>query len=100
MPRVPRLVPVRDRDGDLILEHNVVLPRGTILSRDPVRSPNVINEEEVLRGGAVVTRAFQQTRWHGGGTVTWIGRQTKNGRGEGSSGLAFDQVSTRKRSVE
>lgn len=92
MPRVPPLYPVKDVNGSLILEHNVVLPRGSILSRDPVRNPNLINEEEILRGGAVVTRAFQQTRWHGGGTFTWIGRQTKNGRGEGSSGLAFDQV--------
>jgi hypothetical protein len=83
---------VRADDGTLRLEHNAVLPRGNILARDPVHQPNIINEEEVLRGGAIVTRTFQQARWHGGETFTWIGRRKKNGRGEGSSGLAFDQV--------
>ncbi|MDB5481421.1 MAG: hypothetical protein JWO83_2474 [Caulobacteraceae bacterium] len=74
----------------------MTLPRGTLLARDPVTNPNVINEEEILRGGAIVRRTIQQTRTLDGGTVTWSGRQKLNGRGEGSSGLAFDQVALRR----
>jgi len=92
MPRVPPLDPKLDAGGALSLKHHAILPRGSILSRNPVTRPNLINEEEILRGGAIVTRSFQQTRWHNGRTFTWVGRQKKNGRGEGSSGLAFDQV--------
>lgn len=51
-----------------------------------------IDEEEVPRAGAVVTQTFQRTRWHGGRTVVWLGAGKSTGRGEGSSGLAFDRV--------
>jgi hypothetical protein len=51
-----------------------------------------INEEEIPRAGKIVTRAYQRGRWMGGATLTWIGRRVTTGRGEGSSGLAFDQV--------
>lgn len=92
MPRVPPLGPVRDAANQPILEHNVVLPRSTILARNPVENPNLIHEEEVLRSGGLVQRTFQQARWHGGETFTWVGRKKQNGKGEGESGLAFDQV--------
>ncbi|MDP1899727.1 MAG: hypothetical protein Q8K96_04665 [Rubrivivax sp.] len=52
----------------------------------------MVREEELLRGGAVLQRSYQQTRWNDGTTVTWSGRRKLNGRGEGSSGLAFDQA--------
>jgi hypothetical protein len=95
MPRTPPIEPVRDNAGP-VLAHNVVLPRGTILARNPVENPNVINEEEILRGGAVVKRTFEQARWSDGSTWNWSGRKKRSGRGEGSSGLAFDQVALRK----
>ncbi|GAC1309761.1 MAG: hypothetical protein NVSMB19_23660 [Vulcanimicrobiaceae bacterium] len=95
MPRVPPLEPVTDAAGP-ILAHNVVLPRGTILARDPVAAPNVINEEEILRGGTLVRRTFEQARWVDGSTHTWCGLEKHNGRGEGSSGLTFDSVILRK----
>jgi hypothetical protein len=95
MPRVPPISPVSDAAGP-VLEHNVVLPRGTILSRTPVANPNVINEEEILRGGAIVRRTFEQVRWTDGSTWNWSSRKKLNGRGEGSSGLAFDQAVQRK----
>jgi len=57
-----------------------------------VPSPYLINEEEVPRAGKIVTRAFQRARWQGGTTFLWAGRRVTTGRGEGSSGLAFDQV--------
>ena len=96
MPRVPPLAPRRDGANQLILAHNVVLPRGTILAPNPVAQPNLIHEEEISRGGVIVQRTFQQARWHDGSTATWSGRKKQNGRGEGSSGLAFDQVAQRK----
>lgn len=92
MPRVPPLEPAADGAGQAILAHQLVLPRGSILEGSPVEQPNLIREEELLRGGAVVQRSYQQTRWSDGVTITWSGRRKLNGRGEGSSGLAFDQA--------
>ncbi|MBO0935319.1 hypothetical protein J2I47_02035 [Fibrella sp. HMF5335] len=54
--------------------------------------PLFINEEEVPRAGTVVTRQFNRTRWYHGKTFTWIAKRKEAGRGEGSSGLQFDQV--------
>ena len=54
--------------------------------------PYYLNEEEVPRAGKVVTRGFQRARWFDGATFVWIGRRATTGRGEGGSGLAFDQV--------
>jgi hypothetical protein len=68
-----------------------VAPRGVIL-RPADRALYFVHEEEVPRAGAVVTRSFQRARWHGGATRLWLGRRKENGRGEGSSGLRFDQI--------
>ena len=57
-----------------------------------VSTPYYINEEEIPRAGKVVTRGYQRVRWLGGATLVWIGRRATTGRGEGSSGLAFDQL--------
>lgn len=57
-----------------------------------VAAPYYINEEEVPRAGKLVTRGYQRARWLDGRTLTWIGRRTATGRGDGSSGLAFDQI--------
>ena len=54
--------------------------------------PFFVHEEEISRAGVKVTAAYQRTRWHGGRVVTWLGIRKQTGRGEGSSGLAFDQV--------
>jgi hypothetical protein len=54
--------------------------------------PFYVNEEEVPRAGKSVRRAFQRARWMDGTTFVWIGRRVTTGRGEGGSGLAFDQV--------
>jgi hypothetical protein len=55
-------------------------------------APFFLNEEEVPRAGRVVTREFRRARWKDGSVVTWIGRRTLTGRGEGSSGLVFDDL--------
>ncbi len=92
MPRDPVVEPALGEDGTPVLQNNVALPRGTILARDPVTNPNLIHEEEVMRDGVVVQRTFRQARWTRGGTFTWSALKKRTGRGEGSSGLAFDQA--------
>jgi hypothetical protein len=57
-----------------------------------VPAPYFVNEEEVPRVGKIVTRTFQRCRWLNGTTHVWLGRKAATGRGEGGSGLAFDQV--------
>jgi hypothetical protein len=51
-----------------------------------------VHEEEVPRTGVLVSQSFQRTRWYGGKVFTWLGIRKSVGRGEGSSGLAFDQL--------
>jgi hypothetical protein len=77
----------------------LVHPRGTLLltTNDADRAVDRlrISEEEVPREGVVVTRAFQLARTVDGGSVLWIGRQVRTGRGEGASGLRFDLAQPR-----
>ena len=54
--------------------------------------PYFIYEEEVPRAGVRVTQSFQRTRWHDGQTFVWLGVRKQTGRGQGSSGLAFDKI--------
>jgi hypothetical protein len=54
--------------------------------------PYFIHEEKVLRAGVRVTQSFQRTRWHDGQTFVWLGVRKQTGRGQGSSGLAFDKI--------
>jgi hypothetical protein len=51
-----------------------------------------LHEEEVPRSGVQVARAWQHARWHDGSRHVWQARRKSTGRGEGSSGLRFDQV--------
>jgi hypothetical protein len=51
-----------------------------------------VPEEEVPREGTRVTRAWQYARWIDGSTWVWVGRRRRIGRGEGSSGLRFDEA--------
>ena len=51
-----------------------------------------LHEEEVPRAGTQVSLAYQRTRWRDGRVVVWLAARRGSGRGEGSSGLAFDQL--------
>ena len=51
-----------------------------------------VHEEEVPRAGVRVTQRFQRTRWRDGRAWVWLGVRKQTGRGEGSSGLAFDTI--------
>lgn len=55
-------------------------------------APYFIAEEEVPRAGVQVTRAFRRARGRFGRTFVWLGMLKRSGRGEGHSGLAFDQL--------
>ncbi|NNB90570.1 hypothetical protein HJC10_28105 [Corallococcus exiguus] len=61
------------------------------LDATPARS-YFVHEEEVPRAGARVTQGFQRTRWTDGSAWVWLGIRKQAGRGEASSGLAFDQA--------
>jgi hypothetical protein len=72
-------------------------PRGLLLRSDPSKPVDSepalrIEEEEVPREGAVVTRSFQYARWFDGRSLLWLGRSKTAGRGEGASGLRFDVI--------
>lgn len=62
------------------------------LENAPTASSYYIHEEEVPRSGVKVSQSFQRTRWINGEVFTWLGMKKKVGRGEGSSGLQFDQI--------
>jgi hypothetical protein len=72
-----------------------VPPRTTLmregLDSDP-KVPYFVHEEEIPRAGVQVTESFRRTRWTKGETFVWLGVQKKTGRGERSSGLAFDAI--------
>ena len=52
--------------------------------------PYFVHEEEVPRAGAEVTARFRRARWRNGVVVVWRAAEKSTGRGELSSGLAFD----------
>ena len=54
--------------------------------------PYTIFEEEMSRSGKIVQTTYQRCRDEVGRVSVWKGRQVITGRGEGSSGLAFDTV--------
>ena len=96
------LLPVRvaDDSAEVRLARGAVLdlsgtPR-TITSEarllDPGEGRLLIREEEVPREGVVVRRTYQAARWYDGRLFVWTGNRASIGSGEGSSGLAFDDL--------
>jgi hypothetical protein len=72
-----------------------VEPRTSLLSPgldEMPRAPYFVHEEEVPRAGVQVSLAYQRTRWLDGRPFVWLGASKSTGRGEASSGLAFDQL--------
>lgn len=84
-PWFNRLVMRRvDADGT---ERNV-LPAGEVLSPDATW----IWQEEVPREGARVVRRHRMARGTDGALYAWGARRAETGRGEGSSGLRYDDA--------
>ncbi len=74
-----------------------VQPRTTLLRQGLDLAPAqtyFVNEEEVPRAGARLFQAFERTRWADGSVVLWQRVRRQTGRGEGSSGLSFDELTT------
>jgi hypothetical protein len=49
-------------------------------------------EEEVPRAGTRVFECYERTRWTDGRVYLWLRVRRQTGRGEGSSGLRFDEL--------
>lgn len=62
------------------------------LDNESVQQPYFIHEEEIPRSGIHIQQNFERTRWLNGEVYVWLGLRKKTGRGEGNSGLAFDQL--------
>lgn len=72
-----------------------IRPRTQVLREGLDLAPAVsyfVAEEEIERAGTVVETRWQRCRWKNGRVVIWLANQRKLGRGEVSSGLAFDTV--------
>ena len=81
------------RDRRRSLGPQKVRPRTSLLREGiELGQPYFLFEEEVPRAGARVTQAFRRTRARDGRVITWLAAQKRTGRGESSSGLAFDRI--------
>lgn len=92
IPFIPAQLPGSNHDIRLQrarMPDQAALFKGEIIDEP---APYFVNEEEVPRTGKSVTRSYQLTRTTAGKPVLWIGRKATVGKGEGSSGLAFDQI--------
>jgi hypothetical protein len=81
-------------DGDPLPPEKIP-PRTTLIREGldlPVKQPYFLHEEEVPRAGILITEAFRRTRSTNGEAYVWIGNKKQTGRGERSSGLAFDSI--------
>ncbi|HVE83984.1 MAG TPA: hypothetical protein VND93_14100 [Myxococcales bacterium] len=91
---MPRLL-----EGTEGLTPKKIPPRTQVMREGLEAVPPVsyyVAEEEVERAGTVVETRWQRCRWRNGRVVTWLGHQRTVGRGEGSSGLAFDTLVPKK----
>lgn len=109
IPFIPRRIPGSQRQVRLqraamprltdAIPDSRIEPRGKILRAGldkAAAEAYFLHEEEAPRAGVIVTRKFQRARWFGGKVYTWIGRRKETGRGEGASGLVFDQIAPKK----
>ena len=51
-----------------------------------------VREEAVPRAGVRIQLTKQRVRWTDGRTYVWLGRKVLTGRGEGNSGIRFDEM--------
>jgi hypothetical protein len=71
---------------------HVVSAQARILDIGDPAGRLLIREEEVPREGLVVRCNYQAARWYNGRLFVWAGNRASVGRGEASSGLAFDAL--------
>ena len=94
-------LPVRFNNSSQIKLQRAKIPRGTapkgqILQDQEIplsiNKPYFIREEEIGRGGTLIERSWQRTRWLNGKTYTWIGRRKSAGSIETNHSLIWDNV--------
>lgn len=93
--RLQRATMLRAIDTDPPEPPVKVRPRTSLLRPGLDQSPRLpyfLFEEEVPRAGARVTKAFRRARGSDGAVHTWLAARKRTGKGESSSGLAFDGV--------
>ena len=96
------LLPVQQQVGGKVIQR---LRRGAVLQPDGsakvhqararalnIGAPLMLYDEEVPREGVRLTRARRLSRWIDGSSWVWTAFRKQVGRGEGSSGLQFDQL--------
>ncbi len=86
---LPRVLPGDPRPFVKVEPRTVLLREGL---DSAARVPFYVHEEEVPRAGARVFQSYRRTRWYDGRVTTWLGVGKQTGRGEGTSGLAFDTL--------
>lgn len=86
---MPQLIEGDPDPPEKICPRTVLIREG--LDKQPAQS-YFVHEEEIPRSGVIVSQSFQRTRWYNGHVFVWLGVRKQAGRGEGSSGLAFDQI--------
>jgi len=82
-------------EGDPDTTPDPVRPRTFLLREGLDQAPPgkyIIHEEEVPRAGTRAFRSYRRTRWRDGRPWVWLAVRKQTGRGEKSSGLAFDQI--------
>lgn len=89
--QLQRAALLRDLGGD---GPEVAPPRTQIL-RPAWPAPYFVHEEQVPRSGVEIVLTYQRTRHATGRPIVWCGRARRSGRGQGSSGLAFDRIRPR-----
>ncbi len=87
---MPRIIKGDTSQPKKIEPRTSILREG--LDKKPDKLAYFIHEEEIPRSGIRVHKSFQRTRWLDGKVYNWIGFRKQVGRGEGHSGLAFDQI--------
>ena len=83
-------------DGDSLPPEKIA-PRTTLMRQGldlTPKQPYFLHEEEVPRSGIQVSESFRRTRWLKGEAYVWLAVEKQTGRGERSSGLAFDTIVT------
>ena len=88
----PEVRLVRGAVLDLDGTPHVVSAQARLLAVGDPTGRLLIPEEEVPREGVIVRRSYQAARWHDGRLHVWAGNRASVGRGEASSGLAFDAL--------
>lgn len=92
------LVPISASEKTFLFRRGIMEPplgtpekraRGKIL--EP-QHPLFIQDQAIPKAGTHVTRYFRRSRWIDGKTYLWMAKKTRNGRGPGWSGLAFDLI--------